>query len=213
MIYKKTHIKIHTPKFLSGSSTVIFFLFLNSFSIAQSRTNLEVFFSLVDSSVVKINKSIQSPVKKIKIDFNAGSYSSVFQNQVIYDFVKLGRTIIPDSANSQNAAEINYSLENADVQYGEMERDGFWGGFLMPRKLKIEGSYSIKNNTVKPGKFNFTYIDTVAADDIKTLENPSFPFTQGDVPSEPFLSSLFEPVVAISSAALAVILFFTVRSK
>ncbi len=226
MLFKKNHIRISAPKFL----ILIIFLFPDSFAIAQSKTNLEILFSLVDSSIVEINSSVPLSVKEIKIDFNHGNYFSVFQNQVIYDFVKLGRTVIPDlparlvsdtseragqvgSVNNTGAAEVNYTLENAGVEYGEMERDGFLGSFLMPRKLKIDGSYSVKNNTVQPGNFHYTYQDTIAVDDIKTLENPSFPFTQGEVPSEPFLSGLFEPVVAIGSAALAVILFFTVRSK
>ena len=209
MLVKKNHINIRVSKFLF----IIIFLFLDSFTIAQSKANLEVFFGLVDSSVVKINNTISSPVKEVKINFNSGNYFSVFQDQVLYDFVKLGRTVVPDSPTSSGVIEVNYTLERAVVEYGDMERDGFFGGFYLPRKVKVEGSYSVKNNIVTPGNFNFTYRDTVAVDDIKILENPSFTFTQGDVPPEPFLSNLFEPVVAIGSAAIAVILFFTIRSK
>ncbi len=188
-------------------------MFLCSWAPAQSKTNLEIFYSLVDSSVVRINNAVPSSIKEIKINFNGGKYFSVFQNQVIYNFVNLGRTVIPDSAYDPHSTKINYALENAGVQYGEMERDGFFGGFLLPRKLKIDGSYSVENGVVTPGDFHFAYQDTISVDDIENLENPSFPFTQGKVPPEPFFSSLFEPVVAIGSAALAVILFFTVRSK
>ena len=108
---------------------------------------------------------------------------------------------------------INYSIDNASVKYGEMERDGFWGDFIMPRKIELGGNYSLSNRIINSQTFNLTYYDTVAVDNVKVIENPSFPFTQGEVPSEPFFSGLFEPVVAIGSAAIAVILFFTIRSK
>jgi hypothetical protein len=57
------------------------------------------------------------------------------------------------------------------------------------------------------------YIDTIKVDDIKNLENISFKFTTGSLPPEPFFSGLFEPVFALGTAAAAVILFFTIRSK
>jgi hypothetical protein len=38
-------------------------------------------------------------------------------------------------------------------------------------------------------------------------------FTKGDVPPEPFFSSLLEPTVAIVTTALAVALFFAIRSN
>jgi len=62
-------------------------------------------------------------------------------------------------------------------------------------------------------KFEFTKIDTVKVEDINSLENPAFPFTQASVPPEPFLSGIAEPIIAIGTAALAVVLFFTIRSE
>jgi hypothetical protein len=83
----------------------------------------------------------------------------------------------------------------------------------MQRKIDLSGSYSISKETVISERFDYAYIDTVSVDDAKAIENPSFPFTQAEIPSEPFFSSLLEPAIAIGSAALAVILFFTIRSK
>lgn len=49
--------------------------------------------------------------------------------------------------------------------------------------------------------------------DVKNLENISYPFTQAQLPAEPFLASVYEPVIAVGVTAITVILFFTVRSK
>jgi len=204
-------LKTHAIKAL----LVSFILFSSIFTIsvpAQQKTNLEIFYNLVDSSVVKINQEISTT--GLKINFTTGSYFSVFQNQIVSDFAKLGRTIVTDSTKRlTNLTIINYTIDNANVKYGEMERDGFFGDFIMPRKINLSGSYSLSEDIISAEKFDLAYEDTVAVDRVKVFENPSYPFTQGEIPSEPFLSSLFEPIVAISSAALAVILFFTVRSK
>ena len=79
------------------------------------------------------------------------------------------------------------------------------------REISLKGNYFYSGS----GKKDFSYSsnDTVKVDDIKNLENVSFKFTNGTLPPEPFFTGLFEPVVALGTAAAAVILFFTVRSK
>lgn len=202
----KNHIK-------TGFSKILFvIIFSFPFSFAQTKTNLQVFYDLVDSSVSKINTEVST--SDLKVDFSTGKYFGIFQNQVISDFTKLGRTVISGvPKDSSSVTVINYSIDNASVKYGEMERDGFLGAFIMPREIGLSGSYSLGNKIINAESFNLMYYDTLAVDDVRVIENPSFPFTQGEVPSEPFFSSLFEPVVAIGSAAIAVILFFTIRSK
>jgi hypothetical protein len=177
-------------------------------SVAQTKTNLEVFNKLIDSSVVKMNDSILATEKTISLNYNASDVFAVFRNQVVLDFARLGKTISSTSANI-----VDYSVEDANVHYGEMYKDGIFGDYFVPRTVKLKGNYSIESGNSVPGKFNLAFVDSVAVDDIVSLQNPAYPFTQDEVPTEPFFSSLFAPVVAIGSAALAVILFFTVRSK
>ena len=208
MFYLKDYINIK----ISGFLFLLIFPFSFAFSDAQTKTNLEIFYGLVDSSVAKINQNINS--RNLKVTFSTGDYYRLFQNQVIADFVKLGRTVLSDSAKTSPDFEtINYSIDNANVKYGDMERDGLLGDFVMQRKIELSGSYAISKGTINSERFDFAYIDTVSVDDAKAIENPSFPFTRAEIPSEPFFSGLFEPAIAIGSAALAVILFFTIRSK
>ena len=109
---------------------MLIFSFSFNLTVAQTKTNLEIFYGLVDSSVTKINQSIGS--KNLKIIFSTGDYYRLFQNQVIADFVRLGRTILSDSTKVLSDFEtINYSIDNANVKYGDMERDGLLGDFVM----------------------------------------------------------------------------------
>ena len=78
--------------------------------------------------------------------------------------------------------------------------------------MELSGNYFISNQS-QVKDFKLTVVDTVNVENVQELENRSYPFTQGELPPEPFFSSLLEPIVAIGAAATVIILFFSVRSK
>ena len=94
-----------------------------------------------------------------------------------------------------------------------MFRDGFLGEYFVLRKISLSGSYNFSGKKIFTQDFSYLLQDTVGVDDITLLENSAYPFTQGKLPPEPFFSGILEPLVAVGTAALAVILFFTIRSK
>ena len=104
-------------------------------------------------------------------------------------------------------------MEDAGLEYGEIDRDGWFGDYYVPRTLFIKGNYLNTSSNKGLQQFFITAIDTVKVEELELLENNSFPFTEGNIPAEPFLSSVWEPIIAIGVAAAAIILFFTVRSK
>ncbi len=204
-------------KFIILKKLISINFFIISFFVSvpifcQVHDNLEIFYSLIDSSAVNIIKNLPSSSKNLSLNLNLGEAYSLFQNYLESIFYKYGYNV--DSKNSiHNEITIDYVLDKAEVNYGDIFRDGLFGSYLLPRKIEISGNYSIKNNSFIYKEFHYNYLDTVKVDNVKTLENNSYPFTQGNVPAEPFFSSLFEPLVAIGTAAIAVFLFFTIRSK
>jgi hypothetical protein len=178
----------------------------------QVKDNLEIFYTLIDSSGMNIVKNLAASKGELSLNFNLGEAYSLFQNHLESIFYKNGYSV--NSKDSvDNKITINYVLDNAEVNYGDIFRAGLFGSYMLPRIIKISGNYSIRNDSFLYKEFHYNYLDTVKVDNIKTLENNSYPFTEGNVPAEPFFSSLFEPLVAIGTAAIAVYLFFTIRSK
>ena len=186
------------------------FLSSTSGTLAQSKTNLDVFYILVDSSVNDFISQVPQSKDSVELDLNLGESYSIFENKIIADLYSSGKFL---AEKNKNARHINYIIVDAKLKYGEIFRDGFFGDYFISRKISLKGNYIIKTNSASFKEFNYSFNDTIRYDEIKDVENDSFPFTKGDVPSEPFFSGLFEPVVAIGTAALAVILFFTIRSK
>lgn len=191
-----------------------FLFFLIPFSVSaqsQSPSNMEVFYTLVDSASDMLIKDL-ADAKKVNLELNFGIDYSIFANQVRGKLLRNGVQLVTDQNEGENFVRVNLVLDNSYVGYSEPEKDGLFGDFYTERTIKILGNYFIsRNSEVKD--FGFTSKDKVRVADVDELENRSYPFTQGDLPPEPFFSTLWEPIVAIGAAAVTVILFFTVRSK
>ena len=194
------------------SLILISFLIISSNSFSQSKTNLEVFYILTDSLVHQIVSEIPSD-KKIIITLNLGDSYSLFENQLRTSFKKYGKDILEPPSKDQTSHNINIVLEGAGVEYGEMFKDGWFGLHYVQRYETIYGNYLHSTSESLKKEFKITHLDTVKVEDLKKLENESFSFTKGNIPAEPFLSGFAEPVIAIGTAAAAVVLFFTIRSE
>lgn len=206
----------------AGDMNKILRLFLLIFSFplltnAQPASNLEIFYSLVDSASINASTNISEISKELNITLELGIYFTIFENRIISQLSKNDIKVLRGAESKLNHPTLNFVIDNAEVIYGEQKRDGFLGDFYVTRDLILSGNYlltsGIESFLNKGEEFEYTFSDRIKVEDIEKVENRSFPFTQGILPSEPFFSSLLEPVVAVGAAALAIILFFSVRSK
>ena len=203
----------NTKKVSFLNKLVAFFLFLSAISLSQTKTNLEVLYSLNDSLVHRIGAEIPNNNIPVELKLNLGDSYSIFSNHIRNEFIKEAYKLVEPAENELNCMRINIVMEKAGVNYGEQERDGWFGDYFMARTIFIRGNYFISNSGKGLEEFHISAIDTVNVENLAQLQNDSFPFTKGEIPAEPFLSSLLEPVIAIGAAAVAVLLFFSVRSK
>ncbi|HSW53559.1 MAG TPA: hypothetical protein VLH59_00600 [Ignavibacteriaceae bacterium] len=180
---------------------------------SQTKTNLDVFYSLTDSLVDQINYEIPSSEKKILLTLNLGQSYSLFSNSIKERFKQSEKEILEQPPDELNIPHIDIVMEGAGVEYGEMFRDGWFGTHYIQRYSTIFGNYLNTFSETGKKEFEITRMDTVKVDDLKFLENDSFPFTKGTTPSEPFLSGFAEPLIAIGTAAAVIVIFFTVRSE
>lgn len=203
---------IHKDGAVNKSLRLLFlFLLIQIQAYSQTITNLEVFYNLVDSASGLLLRDLND-AKKVNLEMNFGTDYSIFENQVRGKLIKNGIQLIGDNADISGVVKVNFVLDNALVEYSEPEKNGIFGEFLTERKIELSGNYFISGKS-QINDFNLVEKETINVEDVEKIENRSYPFTQGDLPPEPFFSSLLEPIVAISAAAVTVILFFTVRSK
>jgi hypothetical protein len=202
--------------FSPGRFNLLFFVIILLISLkvnAQLKTNLDIFYSLTDSLVDKINSEIPPNENNILLILNLGQSYSLFSNSIKERFRQSGKEILEQPPDELNIPHVDIVMEGAGVEYGEMFRDGWFGTHYIQRYSTIFGNYLQTFSESGKKEFEFTVIDTVKVDDLKFLENESFPFTKGTTPSEPFLSGFAEPLIAIGTAAVVIVIFFTVRSE
>ena len=194
---------------------LFFILFFQTISFSQpasgSLSNLDQFYSLVDSATNLLVKDLGN-AKKVKLDLNLGIDYSIFANQIRGKLLRNNIEIETENSSQENIVIVNFVIDNAFVGYTQPERDGLFGDFFTERTTQVSGNYLFTGQS-SVVDFNLTKKDTINVEDVEKFENRSYPFTRGDLPPEPFFSSLLEPIVAIGAAAVTVILFFSVRSK
>ena len=170
----------------------------------QSRSNLEVFYGLIDSSVAQLPDDL-SGINSVSI--------STAQNPLLYNYIfqklslKYNGIISVDSGFT-----LSFAVEKLKLNYGEIFRKSFLGEYVIEREFLLHGNYVIPV-IGRAENFAFSFSDTVAYDKLNLLENDLYPFTKGEIPPEPFLPGIVEPVIAIGVAVTAVVMFFIVRSK
>jgi len=203
------------PNNISQFVTILFIPMCFSISIAfsQTKSNLEVLYSLNDSLTYRIIHNLPPNEHNIKLKLNLGDSYSIFSNQIKSGFTENGIEILQSIVSDTAITEINIVMENAGVEYGDLDRSGWFGAYYAPRTIFISGNYFSTASANPLSEYYIAVTDTVSIDSISTLENESFSFTRGKIPTEPLFSSFWEPVIAIGIAAAAVILFFSIRSK
>ena len=155
---------------------IIVLLFLPAILFAQTKSNLEVLYSLNDSLVYQIIAEIPNRNIPVELKLNLGESYSIFSNHIRSEFIKSGFKLVEPVENELNLARINIVMEKAGVEYGEQERDGWFGDFFVPRTVFLQGNYFNSYSGKGLEEFHISLMDTVNVKNIGELENDSFPF-------------------------------------
>jgi hypothetical protein len=170
-------------------------------------------YSLSDTLTAQLVREIPNGKERIRLKVNLGNAYSIFANQIRRGFTENGIEIMSSDTNITNLSEINIVMDNAGVEYGDLDRSGLFGDYYALRTVFISGNYFTSSSVNPLSDYFLSVTDTIWVKDINTLENESFDFTKGQIPTEPFFLSIWEPVIAIGIAAAVIILFFSIRSQ
>jgi hypothetical protein len=186
---------------------LLFFFFVIKLE-SQTVSNLGVVLNQIDSSITKINSGLTN-INNIRVKYNSPPDLTFLQNHVYASFAR------NKSINDSAKVSVEYTLNEISVKYENPGREDFLGDFIADRLIELKGVYLVKdkNEIIETGNIFYSNKDRIPVDEIKNIQNSSLPFTQGKIPEEPFLTSLYEPLIAVSAIVVSVYLFFSVRSK
>lgn len=194
-------------------SLIIFSLLIVFSAVnAQTKTNLEKYYQLIENSVKKTSDLIKSG-STISLSVSGPSSLEVLKPKVFESFSK--NDFIIKNENSDNIFKVSYLLAEASVEYGEAEKDGFFGNLICERKVSLKGIITLTSTdgNVKSNEVNEAERDTIVVDEIRDFEDAALQLTHGAKPEVSFFSNLLEPVLVVATLVTTVILLFSVRGK
>ena len=167
---------------------------------------------MIHKSVTKAD-SLIAHKGAIYLSVNSPKSLEILKPIVIQSFTDIG--YILKSSDREADIEVNYILSSVKVEYASAFLEGFFGSTHLERNISTDYSLIItnKDKTIKSFELNEIKKDTVNLSDLSEIENQNLPFTQSKVPSQPFLTGFWEPIIAVGTLILTVILLFTIRSK
>jgi len=182
-------------------------------SSAQVKSNLEIISRLIDSSAVKIIRENNQIKAGFYLKNNLPQNYNSLNNQVYAGFINNKIQVFNNPDNSYS--ELNYTITSIMVNYSDLFKDSFLGGYKLTREIVYNGNYTCaaSGKIISAQDFSFTSKDTIDYEMINNIESPGLNYTRGNKPEEPMFSSLLEPAIAVCTAAVVIYLFFTVRTK
>ena len=191
--------------------SILFFipiLFLN----AQTESNIDIVYNLIERSVIKAD-SLLGGKQTINLSVTTSPPLEILKPKVLQLFSNRGYLL--KTSGNESVIQVNYAIASATVDYDNFFSDGFFGGIGLERKITLKGSFTIvkSDQIIKPVEFTEAVIDTVKLDEISNLENRSIPFTQGQIPSQPRLSTFWEPIIVVGTLIVTIVLLFSIRGK
>lgn len=180
---------------MTNKAVFIFFLF--TIALNAQINNLQIFYNLLDSTAIEIANNSGTGYC---LSVNKDNSLSVFNDRFTIHF--------PKFENAKDTIYIQFS--RIKFSYSKFFRPSIFSSIKTVRKAEFEVLWA-RNGEVK--SFYKAVNDTINSGDISSLEKDPFNFTKGDLTLEEFTESFFEPIIAITASAAAVILFFLVRSN
>lgn len=181
------------------------------------RKNLEIIQSeiasltaeLIERAKIGIDHTLFVRIENNEIDW-------VIRNSVFETLKRMKYNVIVASPDEEGRGPVlEIGLAEAGVSYGRAFRGSLFGKQLAQRRIRTTISANLRSaneEVLFAGNLSRVFIDTVRAGDIAELETAGIPFTHGKPPEEGFFDTILEPAIIMGAAAVAIYLFFTVRS-
>lgn len=190
-------------------------LFLNVFTgclFCQVKTNAEKFYGLIEKSVSAVLNGKVKNDSRVFVDFSLPERFQLLKSSLLE---KTSSFVMVNPQKDNSDFILTYSIEDAKVRYGDTFTKSFLGRNYVEREVALKGFANLNkpSENISTNRFEYAERDTVEYAGLRELGSPAYPFTNPEIPAEPFFSSIWEPIIAIGVAVTTVYLLFTVRSK
>lgn len=144
--------------------------------------------------------------------------SSAAGNLVRYDIIealtKHHITVFDDPSGAD--VILNVRAYDPSLHYSEVFTESFFGSRKVIRTIALALQFTLISRSDKKVLFAKSYTqsfsDTLLYADVQRFEDPSILFASTTLPKLSFFDSIIEPAIVTVASAIAIYLFFTIRS-
>ncbi len=197
---------------LNFKKTLLLIILNTGLIFPQTKTNLEIVYSLIEKSVTETSSLEIEKSQPLKINLSSPASFEFLHIKVIDAFSNSGYKLHVDSVQK---GTIGYSITGINTAYGEPFQDGLFGEYFTQRTIVYRTliNYTENGHVLFSKEMVNESTDTIPVSQVSTVENPSLFFTKGNILEPPVLSNLLEPILVVGTLIVTVILLFTVRGK
>jgi hypothetical protein len=177
------------------------------------KTNFELLDSLVSLYAGNFFEIIKStPQGKICLKFNDHPAKWLFTNKILEK--NAGRyTFLTKDTNVADCPKIEISINDLSVKYlNEPESSD---SLIRISNIKVSGSVETSGKLETLPVFSKTVKDTISRNDIEYVKSVQHDFANSPVPEpkKTLFEDIIQPLIIITTAAVSILLLFTVRSN
>jgi hypothetical protein len=187
-------------------------------------SNLNITDRLLDEALMEIENKLTVLGKEnlYSVKIVGANASGNYLKQKFRQFFNTYKMIYEngfDAVNSIDSVDYEISIREAVItpRYNRIFTSGFLGTRKVEREIILSFKTEIKdlqtNEVVFEKSFLKRFKDNFDLDKQLFIEDRRYDFTRSELPDEGFLNKIIIPAAVIIASAVAIILFFTIRSK
>lgn len=180
-------------------------------------TNLDLYGRNVEEIVDTLLQEIPADVDMhLAVRISGAEYSWIVEQAFLRTLQERDFTVRTASDESVNSIFFEFMVIELSVKYRKVDRAEAFGNRTIERSVTTALAGKMYQRSTGElhyaGTIRKTTDDFIAKNDIERVEHAQISVTQGSRPPGGFMKKILEPAVVITATAIAIYLFFSVRS-
>lgn len=164
------------------------------------------------TTAVEDTKSLSLTAVSFFTDSTTASH--ILRNDILE--VLLQNEITVYTGTSTVDTTFSYTIDGINLSYGEAFTESMFGSRKVERTISVMMNVTVisekQQKIVYSKNITASNIDTVLYVDVENLQDPTLPIRTLSQPQLSFFDSFLEPAIVTIASAVAIYLFFTIRS-
>lgn len=161
-----------------------------------------------------VEESTSFSYTAVSLLMDSTDFNPIVRNDVLEALLSKGVAVYTDAGSADTVIVCN--AVDPIVSYGDVFTDSFFGRRMVERTLsltlELNSSSQSHQRILFAKRITRTKVDTVLYSEIQTMDDQTLPLKVLSHPQLSFFDSFLEPVIVTVASAVAIYLFFTIRS-